>query len=368
MENTNHDETLLARWLSDELTEQELADLQLREDYADMQAIVEGMKGLEMLAFSEQDSWEKLQKRLKKELSKENEQTPTPAISVADETNQPVVELPATKKTETDPSSPPISPVEDAPPSTPTLQPVVDTPIRSINRRQWLYAAAAAVAIVLVALFVFQDNTPANQYATLVSTARGEHTSVELPDGSTAQLNAASLIGFTETDWPDERNVYLQGEAHFNAKKGKTFTVLTDQGKVRVIGTVFNVFAREQKLEVMCTEGTVQVINPKETEKVLIKAGEQVSVSNGRMQKRRGIDFTPKWFRGESVFKSAPRSRVFEEIERQFDVTVVVDNLKGSTFSGKFVNDDLEKALKMITVPMDLTYEIKNDSVWFSPK
>ncbi|MEZ4953181.1 MAG: hypothetical protein R2825_06360 [Saprospiraceae bacterium] len=82
MENTNHDETLLARWLADELTEQELAELQQREDYADMQAIVEGMKGLEMPAFSEQASWEKLQERLKAEPPKETEEeTPVPVIS-----------------------------------------------------------------------------------------------------------------------------------------------------------------------------------------------------------------------------------------------------------------------------------------------
>lgn len=370
MENTNHDETLLARWLADELTEQELAELQQREDFADLQAIVEGMKGLEMPAFSEQASWEKLQERLKAEPPKETEEeTPVPVISEGEilppEVKTTEMEAPAVQVVQ--PTTPP-PPVTHTSPQASALKPITETPIRSIGRRQWLYAAAAGVAILLVSLFMLKKSDPTSGYDTVVSSGKGEQKPITLPDGTTVQLNAASLVGYTESDWPDDREVYLQGEAYFKAAKGKTFTVLTDQGKVQVVGTMFNVFAREQQLEVKCTEGIVQVFNPKETEKVLLKAGEQVSVTNGRMQKRAGIDFTPKWFKGESVFKSAPRSRVFREIERQFNVTVVVEDWKGSPFSGKFVNNDLEKALKMVAVPMGLKYEIKNDSVWFSPK
>lgn len=366
MENTNHDETLLARWLADELTEQELAELQQRGNFAELQAVVEGMKGLDVPAFSEQASWEKLQQRLKEETPKEKE-TLSPAIS-KEETPTPEIEVPVAESVKTESPPPVVQPVVNTQPTAPTLNPKMETPVRSINRRQWLYAAAAALAILLAALFLLPESDPSSGYATLISTGTGEQQIITLPDGSTAQLNAATQISFSESDWPDEREVYLRGEAYFKAKKGKTFNVLTDQGKVRVVGTVFNVFARENDLEVKCTEGKVQVFNLARSEKVLVKAGEQVSVVNGKMQRRSGIDFTPKWFSGESVFRSARRERVFEEIERQFGVTVVVNNLEGSPFSGKFVNDDLDKALRMISIPMELKYEVKNDSVWFSPK
>ncbi len=362
MENTNHDDTLLARWLSDELTEQELADLQQREDYADLQAIVEEMKGLEMPAFSEQASWEKLRGRLKAEPPKgEDAQTTTPVISERE------TDVETTTKAED--ASPVEQPTAPTPPPAPKLTPVVDTPIRSINRRQGLYAAAAAVALLLVTFFWLRNPAdPVEGYTTSITTKTAEQTQAKLPDGSTADLNAFSTLAFSETGWPDEREVYLKGEAYFRAKKGKTFNVLADQGKVRVVGTKFNVYAREQILEVKCTEGRVQVFNPTGSEKVLVKAGEQVSVINGKMQRRRGIDFTPKWFNGESVFKSAPRSRVFEELERQYGITAIREGLEEKDFSGKFVNDDLEKALNMISGPMGLKYEVQNDTVWFSPK
>ncbi len=387
MENTNHDETLLAHWLADELTTAELEALQQREDFADLQAIVEGMKGLGMPAFSEQASWEKLQLRLKAEPSKPTEY-PTGTRPVSEGENlireavanaaailsaMPEAVISERDKTPLPFVSPavPVSPAETTttPPKRHTPPPPApETPIRSINRRPWLYAAAAAIAVLVIALLWLRESDPASGYDTAIVTTAGEQTQTTLPDGSIAELNALSTLAFTHNDWVEEREVYLKGEAFFRAKKGNTFTVLTEQGHVRVIGTQFNVYARDHIMEVKCTEGTVQVFNPKGSEKVLIKKGEQVDVVNGRMQRRAGIDFTPKWFKGESVFRSAPRSRVLGELERQYGITIFANVDLDSPFSGKFVNNDLKKALQMISVPMGLEYEMRNDTVWFSPK
>ena len=133
---------------------------------------------------------------------------------------------------------------------------------------------------------------------------------------------------------------------------------------MRVVGTRFNVFARDNEMAVVCTEGKVQVVNAEATEKALLKAGEQVGVVNGKMQKRHGMDFTPKWFNGESRFKSAARKKVFDEMERQFGVKVVAPEVEASPFTGKFLHNDLEKAVRTVAVPMGLEYEIRNDSVF----
>jgi transmembrane sensor len=158
--------------------------------------------------------------------------------------------------------------------------------------------------------------------------------------------------------------VVLEGEAYFKAKKGKTFTVRSEQGKVEIVGTVFNVYARGEELEVKCAEGKVQVINPDETERVLLKKGEQVSVLRGRMQDRKGLSSYPNWFKGESAFRSAPLGRVFDEMERQYGVTVLVDSLGERTFSGKFVHKDLKKAVKMVCDPMKLKCEVRGDTIF----
>ncbi len=311
-----------------------MAQLQQREDYADLQAIVEGLGKLETPSFSEQDAWEKLRARLRAEPKKEG----TPA-------------QPAAPPKKTNPPPPPRQ--SEAP----------ETPVRNIGRRRWMYGIAAALALALAALLWLQDTGP--EYSTMLTTKAGEQRELTLPDRSDVQVNAATTIGYTAADWPDHREVYLEGEAFFQAKKGKTFTVLTQQGTVKVVGTKFNVYARGNELEVKCTGGQVQVINPDGTEKVLIKYNEQVSVVHGRMQRRRSLDFSPQWYKGESIFRSAPRSRVFKELERQFDVTVINEDSVANPHTGKFPNNDLEKALRMVAVPMGLKYEMSGDTVRF---
>ena len=132
---------------------------------------------------------------------------------------------------------------------------------------------------------------------------------------------------------------------------------------MQVVGTIFNVYARGEELEVKCAEGKVQVINPEGTERVLLKKGEQVTVLRGRMQQRQGLSFYPNWFKGESTFRSASLERVFGEMERQYGVKVLADSLGERTFSGKFVNNDLKKAVKMVCDPMKLNCEVRGDTV-----
>lgn len=317
----NHD-ILLARWMAGELSPEELEELRGREDYDDLQAILHELEQLEMPPFSEEESWQTLQQK-----RNTLESVPDPA--------------------------PPVSP---HPPK--GLLKVAFT-------RRTIMAVAAVLLALVVALF-WLNRSDDFRYGTEITTAKGEQQKITLPDGSTVQLNATSRLGFTESEWETDRVAGLEGEGYFRARKGSLFTVHTKQGEVSVVGTVFNVYAREQELEVKCLEGKVQVINPKGTERVLLKANEQVSVINGKMQNRRKLDFSPKWFDGVSTFRSASLPRVFGEMERQFGITITGKELSDRSFSGKFVHKDLQKALKMVCDPMDLSYRISGDTVMIS--
>ncbi|MFQ5448379.1 MAG: FecR family protein [Saprospiraceae bacterium] len=318
MENPFKDETLLARWLAGELTPDELETLRQREDFADFVEIIEGLKGLEAPRFSEELLWQKLQEKLS--LGK----TPKP-----------------------------------------------ETRDQNAVRRHltpWKYVAgiAAAVALVLAALWWLQgDGYPVEE---TIATQAGEQKKVDLPDGSTVTLNALSTLGYAAKKWPSKRYVVLDGEGYFQAKKGRRFTVHTRQGEVRVVGTAFNVYARGVELEVKCTRGKVQVINPEGTERVLLKRGEQVSVVNGRMQKRKGVNFYPAWYKGESTFRETPLQKVLDEMGRQYGLIVLADSIGTRSFSGKFVHKDLNKALKMVCGPMRLKYSLTGDTLRIAPK
>ncbi len=320
MKNNFQDETLLARWLAGELTPEELETLQQREDYADFVRIIEGMEGLRLPEFRETEAWQHLQQKLTTE--KKN----------------------------------------PAPPQSSIVNP--KSKIRQLTPWRRIASIAAALAVIALGIWWFAGKTGgAHGMDTSVATSTGEQQELKLPDGSQVTLNAQSKLEYSTATWDGDRRVELAGEAFFKAKKGKRFTVQTQQGKVEVVGTQFNVFARDRELEVKCTEGKVQVTNPAGTERILLATGEQITVLEGRMQQRQGLTHYPNWFKGESSFRSAPLAKVFGEMERQFGVVVMVDSVVGRTFSGKFVHQDLEKALRMVCGPMGLEWTVAGDTV-----
>jgi ferric-dicitrate binding protein FerR (iron transport regulator) len=346
MENSFQDETLLARWLEGKLTPEDLAALRELEGYPDFVQMMESLEGLSLPEFSTTISWQKMQEKLAKE---------KPRILEAE---APMVPAPTL--------APPQTALSTETPSTVHHQPsaVNRPPSTKIRRLNWQRVMSIAAVVAVVALGVwwfFGRKYPVDQQ---ITTAVGEQQELKLPDGSVVNLNAKSEIGFSPAKWKENRYVVLEGEAMFRVKKGNRFLVHTDQGEVEVVGTIFNVYARGESLEVKCTEGKVQVINPEGTERVLLKKGEQVSILDGRMQDRQGLAFNPAWMRGESLFRSAPLNRVFEEMERQYGVLVLADSLEGRSFSGKFVHKDLNKALKMVCEPMRLEWAVSGDTVW----
>lgn len=223
---------------------------------------------------------------------------------------------------------------------------------------------AGILLLLAVALLWWVSGKAGWRMDTWIETKAGEQEKVALPDGSQVILNAGTSLQYDKDTWESDRKVRLSGEAYFKASKGTRFTVETRQGSVACVGTQFNVFAREKELEVKCLEGKVQVINPDESERVLLAAKEQVKVHNGRMQERRKLSFYPGWFKGESHFRETTLGRVFDELERQFGVTVLADSLRERPFSGKFSNKNLNQALQSVCRSGKLKYAVQGDSVF----
>lgn len=195
-----------------------------------------------------------------------------------------------------------------------------------------------------------------------VYSAAGEHRKVRLPNGVDVALNAETTLAFSASTWEAHPEVELEGEAFFKTPKNKRFSILCEQGQIDVVYGTFNVYAREELLEVQCVQGRVQVLNPMGTEKVLLASSEQISVYNGRMQQRRGLTHSPAWFNGQSVFRDAPVQRVLAEIGRQYSKHMETDSVAGN-FSGKFDHKNLEKALTTVCRKTGLKYSVKGDTV-----
>lgn len=219
---------------------------------------------------------------------------------------------------------------------------------------------AAVIAIVLGGIYFYlntQNESVSTQYA--------ENKTVLLPDTSEIILNAESHISYDEKNWDRQRTISLKGEAFFKVAKGNTFTVTTDQGEVRVLGTQFNVEDRAGFFEVSCFEGLVSVIYDGQENK--LAAGNSLIIVSGKISKVATIlNGQPSWLQNESSFKSIPLKYVLAEFQRQHNITV--DSKAVDTevlFTGSFSNADTGLALKSISVPLQIKFTLEGDKVLF---
>ncbi|MBA4055869.1 MAG: anti-sigma factor [Marivirga sp.] len=216
---------------------------------------------------------------------------------------------------------------------------------------------AAALALFISCYYIFFSNNSATQVT--VETLAGKKKEFILPDSSFVVLNASSHLSYSSE--MKEREVKLDGEAYFKVKKGSRFEVITEAGKVTVLGTQFNIRHRKDFFEVICYEGSVRV---ETSEKMVQLKPTQVlrSIKGKPVMQFIIQDAGPSWVDNESSFQSVPLREVIKELEIQYNISVSTKDVDdGQLFTGRFPHNDLTLALKSITLPLNLIFNIQDN-------
>ncbi len=215
-------------------------------------------------------------------------------------------------------------------------------------------------AILAICFSLYYYTTTLN---TTITTEFAQKTTVVLPDASNVSLNAKSSLVFNKSSWKKQRDVQLNGEAFFKVAKGSTFNVITTSGTVTVYGTEFNVKQRDNYFEVICYKGLVGVnYNSQETK---LKPGDSFLIIDGKtIAKEKENRSIPSWLNNESTFKSVPYKAVIAEFERQYHVDITLLNIDSNQlFTGSFAHNNLDIALKAITLPLQVMYSKSNSTI-----
>jgi len=230
---------------------------------------------------------------------------------------------------------------------------------KSKKSNTWAKQLLRVAAVFVISFGVYYYTTTLN---TNISTLVAEKTNIELPDASSVNINALTEISFNEKKWNKKRTVELNGEAYFKVAKGSKFDVETKSGTVSVLGTQFNVKHRENIFEVICYEGSVNV-NYNNIDTVL-KPGDSFLLLDGKIiATEKENTKNPSWVNNKSYFKSMPLSYVLNEFKRQYNVTIESPQIdKNQVYTGSFVHDNMELALKSITLPLNITFNKKDRS------
>ncbi|OJU52941.1 MAG: hypothetical protein BGN96_10040 [Bacteroidales bacterium 45-6] len=242
---------------------------------------------------------------------------------------------------------------------------------------KWYAAALKIAAMLLLPLFIslsayFYFKSKAgdaffNQEYTVVM-HNGDRGEVILPDGSKVYLNSATTISYAPDFGKKTRTITLNGEAMLQVAKNKSkpFLVETRTMTVRVLGTTFNVRARnnDSTSETSLIEGAVNITTKESHPRTLSLKPNQKAVVNlyeGKASvEKTDLYAETAWKRGELIFRSSSFDEIAKELEIFYGVEISLTGTgnRKEHFSGTFQEDNLGAALRILQQHYHFSYSI----------
>lgn len=210
---------------------------------------------------------------------------------------------------------------------------------------------ALIVAGFAVALAVRYPEPLQKLAAARYQTEIGQRRTVELADGSRIELNTATLL---RIDRFGARTVWLeQGEAWFavNHDVEHPFEVRVGAGRIRDVGTQFNVAIDRESTTVAVAEGEVALSLPGKPELALTAGLQAGFTADGNLQASTTAETgSGAWRDGMLIFKRQPLPDVLRQLSRYHAVEFKVPDpdLQALTVSGRFSTSDLNESLNTL--------------------
>ena len=248
-------------------------------------------------------------------------------------------------------------------------------PLFSAIRR---YAAVAVFLIACFATYYGLNSTQTTSEWVALQTQYGEHAQYTLSDGTTVWLDAGSTLRYPTDFTGDTRSVFLSGEAYFDVASGssKPFLLQAEYGQITVTGTAFNVRAwpNEQKTIVSVAEGQVVLASKEDASSaVSINPGYTSSVAvNSSPSTPRPIDVQrhTAWMQRKAYFDSVPLRDILSQLERWYNVQCALEDasIAQELLTVQLDGHSLEDALHLITTLTSLQHERVGDRIMLTAK
>lgn len=254
--------------------------------------------------------------------------------------------------------------------------------------------AASLVAVFsIVAASIFMDRAPpaAEQAAqpvqlaqaepsapiqntaapTVYRTGTGQRSTIDLPDGSSVELNTDTVV---QVNYSAARRelVLLKGEAFFDVETdpSRPFVVAAGGKNVTAIGTAFTVRLDNAEVRVTMVEGVVTVTEELSDAALAegqvqlgerLVAGEQLLALGPRSLIKRGIDteVATSWRSGRLIFDNEPLSQVLPEFNRYTKKRIEIgdEGLADMRVSGSFRAGSTDRFAQTLAVGFPVRVE-----------
>ena len=197
----------------------------------------------------------------------------------------------------------------------------------------------------------------------------GKRQKVVLPDGTKVILNAGSYMKYPRQFGKEGRYVHFKGEAYFDVAKNKDcpFIIQSQDYKIRVLGTTFNLNNYEDSEELQLTLCTGKVLMNFGEEQLKLTPGEQLVLDKTNMHLEREHVNTQNymlWMQNKLYFNRTPIQEVTRRLERVYNCTIRLDSsfVFNNFLSGTHDNRSLEAVLESIRLATGIKYRKANNS------
>ena len=216
-----------------------------------------------------------------------------------------------------------------------------------------LSGIAAIVILTIITTTYFLQQSFRDEVMNTVTVPQGQRVHLTLSDGTKVWLNAKTKMEYPQSfKVSDQRIVKVDGEAYFEVSHDKhaPFIVNSKQIKTCVLGTKFNVRARQDENRVVTTllQGLVRVDSPRTEENgYLLKPGQTLNVNTDTYQAEL-IEYNQPtdvllWINGKLEFKQQSLLEITNIMEKLYDIKFIYkdETLKSERFTGEFSTDNL---------------------------
>ncbi|MEM7027342.1 MAG: FecR domain-containing protein [Pseudomonadota bacterium] len=196
-------------------------------------------------------------------------------------------------------------------------------------------------------------------------TGVGELQEILLADGSKLWLNTSSAID-THFNEKLRLTTLLSGELFIDtaADRARPFIVDTRHGRLRALGTRFNIFQTESKTMLGVYEGAVEINTNGQNH--IIKAGQQVSFTSTNIGMTEKADMAREaWKRGILIAEDITLRKLVDELGRYHQGHLSLDEkIEDLKVYGNFPANDTVRVLDMLTAVLPI--QIKQPLPWWT--
>jgi ferric-dicitrate binding protein FerR (iron transport regulator) len=271
-------------------------------------------------------------------------------------------------------------------------------------KRKWYPWLVAACIMGFVSMLFLKDVFTKNSAIVTtaktseVSTHNGSKSKLVLPDGSTVWLNADSKLTYEKEFGTHSRHVTLEGEAFFDVVKMPEvpFIIQTKVIQIKVLGTAFNVksYGDEPTTETSLVSGKVEItVNKRPEEKHILLPNNKLIVAN-ETEERKMIALNKEtkkiplvsvqeltyykggntiietsWKENKLVFQDESFADIARKLERWYNVKIVFGNksLEAERLTGSFTDESIIQALEALQITgTEFDFKIEQNKIFLT--